>query len=217
MNAPKRQVRNAEQTRRQLIEAGERLFASHGYSGTSLEALAGEVGVNKAMIAYYFGSKAGVYDAVISALVSSVVGQVRDALITGPDPVENFRNYIDALAKAFAARPTFPAIVMREYLDGEMQDRETPFAQVMQFFRMTEELYQQGRKAGLFRSLSAHELHLSIVGPLIHFTLTIGFRDRTFDRVKGEIENPGVSEFSDHLANLLIDGMRSDTKTQKNG
>src|SRR6202167_530171 len=47
-----------------LLQAAERLFAAHGYSGVSVRELAAAAGVNSALVAYHFGSKEGLLSEV---------------------------------------------------------------------------------------------------------------------------------------------------------
>lgn len=47
--------------RERLLDVAEPLFAEHGYNGTSVRVVASAAGVNQALIAYYFGSKEGLY------------------------------------------------------------------------------------------------------------------------------------------------------------
>lgn len=205
----KRQTRDREATKAALIDAGERLFAEHGFRGTTLDMLAEASGANKAMASYYFGSKEGLYDAVIEALVTEVVAAVSDAVEDNGDAVSNFRLYIRGLARALAQRPTFGAILLREYMSGSMQEREKPFREVFKFYQMTEKLYREGRRQKVFRKLDPHQLHLSIIGPLIHFVLTMEFRKRTFARLAGGVEDPSTDDFARHLERLLLDGART--------
>ena len=44
-------------TRARILDAAERLFMAHGYDGTSIRQITGEVGVNLAAVNYHFGSK----------------------------------------------------------------------------------------------------------------------------------------------------------------
>ena len=44
-------------TRARILDAAERLFMAHGYDGTSMRQITGEVGVNLAAVNYHFGSK----------------------------------------------------------------------------------------------------------------------------------------------------------------
>lgn len=65
-------------TRRRLLAAGLRLFATHGYEGVSTRALAAEAGANLAAINYHFGGKRALYLAV----ADDIAGHLRD--IAGP-------------------------------------------------------------------------------------------------------------------------------------
>jgi len=55
-----------EATRRLLLDAGRRHFARHGLEGARVDAIAGEAGVNKALINYHFRGKRGLYEAVMA-------------------------------------------------------------------------------------------------------------------------------------------------------
>lgn len=202
-------TRDKQATKAALIAAAEQLFAAHGFSGATLDMLAAEAGCNKALVSYYFGSKEGLYDAVIESLVGEVVQSVRGALGDSDDTLVRFRAYIAALARSFAERPTFPAILMREYISGSVQEREAPFRQVLQFYQITNELYRAGRREKLFRNVDPHQLHLSIVAPLIHFVLTMRVRNATIARFQIDVSNPAVADFASHHAALLIDGLKA--------
>lgn len=55
---------SAEPARRRLLLAGLSLFADQGYTKTSIRQIAVEAGTNVAAISYYFGGKAGLYQAI---------------------------------------------------------------------------------------------------------------------------------------------------------
>lgn len=52
-----RRPRNAAQTRSDILAAARRRFADEGYDRTTLRAIAGDVGVDAALVIRYFGSK----------------------------------------------------------------------------------------------------------------------------------------------------------------
>ena len=56
----------AETTRERIMDAADRLFGSHGFSGTSLRALTREAGVNLAAVNYHFGTKHELLRATLS-------------------------------------------------------------------------------------------------------------------------------------------------------
>jgi AcrR family transcriptional regulator len=64
-------------TSERILAAATEIFANRGYHGTSMSAITKAAGVNKALIFYYFDSKEGLFDAV----VTRVYKQQRDALM----------------------------------------------------------------------------------------------------------------------------------------
>ncbi|MGV9722266.1 TetR family transcriptional regulator [Nocardia beijingensis] len=61
---PAHRVRDAERTKRCLLEAALEEFAAKGYAGARVGAIAERAGVNKQLITYYFGGKKGLYRAL---------------------------------------------------------------------------------------------------------------------------------------------------------
>src|SRR5260370_11343639 len=58
-----------EDTRRRILDAALEVFAAEGYEGASTRRLAERAGVNLPAIPYYFGSKEGLYRAVIGRII----------------------------------------------------------------------------------------------------------------------------------------------------
>lgn len=215
MTAPKRsrqakprRSRDAEATRAAFVAAGEKVFARRGFEGATLDMLAAEAAANKALVSYYFGSKEGLYDVVIAALAGETVAAVTRGFEPRGEPAADFQNYVAALAAAIAGRPTFSSILMREYIAGSMQARKKPAQEVLKFYRMTEARYEAGRRAKVFRKTDPHLLHLSIIGPIIHFTLTARFREEAFGKAVDNLSNPSTEAFARYLSALLLDGLR---------
>lgn len=55
--------RNSIQTRADIVSAARSRFAAEGYEGTTLRAVAGDVGVDAALVIRYFGSKQDLFAA----------------------------------------------------------------------------------------------------------------------------------------------------------
>jgi AcrR family transcriptional regulator len=58
-------TRPSEITRERILRAAERLFAEHGYDGTSIRAIVAKAKVNQAAINYHFDGKDGLYREVL--------------------------------------------------------------------------------------------------------------------------------------------------------
>lgn len=61
---PAERRRDAERTKRKLLEAAMSEFAAHGYAGARVGRIAELAGVNKQLISYYYGGKEGLYRAM---------------------------------------------------------------------------------------------------------------------------------------------------------
>ncbi|GJL91717.1 TetR/AcrR family transcriptional regulator [Hyphococcus sp.] len=204
----KKQTRDADATKAALIRAGEALFASRGFAGTTMDMIAAEAKANKALVSYYFGSKEGLFHAVIASLVDDVVHDVKEHMTGDDDPIQNFCAYIESLSQAIGSRPAFSAILLRGYVDGSMQGSESPFRKVLEFFGMTLAHYEAGYKAKLFRKLDPHLLHLSIVGPVSHFVVAAAARRKNVRLLKGKLSDPDLQAFIAHHQMMILSGLR---------
>ncbi len=75
-HAAKRAPRqDGENTRSHLLDVAGRLFAVHGYLGTSSKEICLRAGVNIAAVNYHFGSRDGLYGAVLVEAHRQVVSQ----------------------------------------------------------------------------------------------------------------------------------------------
>lgn len=66
-------TRPSEATREKIIKAASRAFAQHGYESASVRQIVGQAKVNQASINYHFGSKEGLYRAVLQAALQALM------------------------------------------------------------------------------------------------------------------------------------------------
>lgn len=64
------EIRNAERTRKNILEAARAEFFSNGYSGTKIEAIASRANVKKQLLYHYFKGKDDIFEAVMNNLHS---------------------------------------------------------------------------------------------------------------------------------------------------
>ena len=74
---------DAARNRRRILSAAERLFALHGVSGTSMDAIAAEAGVGKGTLFRRFGDRAS----LAFALLQASECDFQEAFIRGPAPL----------------------------------------------------------------------------------------------------------------------------------
>jgi AcrR family transcriptional regulator len=91
-------MRDAQATRRRVLEAAAAEFAAHGIAGARVDRIAGAAKVNKAQMYAYYGSKDGLFDAVFSEQLAAIVDSV-------PLDAEDLPGYAVALYDEYLARP----------------------------------------------------------------------------------------------------------------
>ncbi|MFP3580980.1 TetR family transcriptional regulator [Arthrobacter sp. SIMBA_036] len=74
-----RSGRDADITRRALVRAARRRFATEGYRATTVRHIAADVGVNVALISRYFGSKEGLFEACMNRTFDELDPRTRPA------------------------------------------------------------------------------------------------------------------------------------------
>jgi TetR/AcrR family transcriptional regulator len=121
-------IRDAERSRRAILAAAERLFADHGYAGTTIARIAEEAGLSRGAPNYFFGSKEKLYREVIDATFVAREDATRAAFesvrswAVGSGGLDELRLALGAAARDYmtflAKRPSFVKLVMREELAG---------------------------------------------------------------------------------------------------
>jgi TetR/AcrR family transcriptional regulator, cholesterol catabolism regulator len=72
--------------RERVMQVALQMFLANGYAGTSLKAVADELGISPPALSWYFPSKEDLYSSVIEQAMQDFLSYVRDA-ITDSDPV----------------------------------------------------------------------------------------------------------------------------------
>jgi AcrR family transcriptional regulator len=95
--------RDADATRRALLDAARVLFAQDGYDATTVRAVADRAGVNQALLFRYFGNKEGLF-------AEAVRGRALDVLTSGP-PAELLDRILAAVLQPAEAPEVFLAVL----------------------------------------------------------------------------------------------------------
>ena len=103
-------TRDAEATRRRLIDAARAEFAEHGIAGARVDRIAANADANKAQIYHYFGSKDRLFDAVWEAVVEQIVE-------AAPIDVEDLAGFAERLAATYAQHPDLVRLITWQRLE----------------------------------------------------------------------------------------------------
>jgi len=215
MQGQHKKTRNAENSRAALIEAGARLFAGRGFAATSLDMIAAEAGLNKAMVAYYFGSKTGLYQSILDEGVSKLLERVDIEALEASPPDRRLPAFARALARGFEAAPFLPGMLVQDYLSGTQQMRPDAAASLSRTFQTTRQIVERGMIAGVFRTADPHQVHLALIGAIIFFRITKPFRDGMEAEGRWPISNPDPEEFAEFVGQMLAGGLGAESHVEE--
>src|ERR1700757_2766667 len=90
-DAPGKRAAQGRATRGQLIEVATRLFAEHGYEGTSIEAVLSAAGVSRGALYHHFAGKDALFEAVVERVDERSSAEMTAASTSAHAPVEVLR------------------------------------------------------------------------------------------------------------------------------
>jgi AcrR family transcriptional regulator len=106
-------VRPGEPGRERVLEAGLELFGSRGYHATSIAEIGASAGIAKSVLYHYFGSKAGLYEAILAAETEDLIARVAQAVPADPG-APRLRAGVDAYLGFLAERPATWRLLLRD-------------------------------------------------------------------------------------------------------
>ena len=98
-------------TSERVLDAALASFGARGFDATSLDALAGELGIRKQSILYHFGSKEALLDAVVDRAVAELAETLEAALETSGDGWDRVDTVVRTTFRIATRRPEILGIV----------------------------------------------------------------------------------------------------------
>ncbi|MEZ4375353.1 MAG: helix-turn-helix domain-containing protein [Polyangiaceae bacterium] len=155
-----------------ICEAATRLFARQGFDGTSLQAIAAQVGITKPTLLYHYPSKDALRAAVLENLFAhwrSTVPQLLEAVTSGHARFEALTN---ELIRFFREDPDRALLLMRELMDRPVHMREQVIDNLRPWLRVVAEYIRTGKRIGQIREDVDEESYLLHVVTLTIATLS---------------------------------------------
>ena len=114
----------SDRTVQMLIQSARSAFASVGFAAASVRDIAGDAGVNPALVRYHFGSKDGLYRRVLGETMSQLSDRLRAAFRPDGSPRERITRAIAAYLDHLAEHRDTPRLIQRALLDADPTVRE---------------------------------------------------------------------------------------------
>ena len=101
-----------------ILAAAKDEFASNGFYGARMQAIADAAGVNKAMLHYYFRSKENLYGLAILSALRNIITQVWGVWTLDGPIHSRVENVIDIFVDNYAHNPGLLKMILREVVEG---------------------------------------------------------------------------------------------------
>ena len=108
-----RRQRYSEATRQALVDVAERLFAAHGYSATSLDAIVAGADVTKGALYHHFSGKQAIFEAAFERVQSRATTAIVDATEGHTDPWDQAQAGLRAFLGA-VQEPGYRQVVVQD-------------------------------------------------------------------------------------------------------
>jgi TetR/AcrR family transcriptional regulator len=186
-----------------LLAAAEAEFVRKGPFAGSVNIIARQAGVNKRMIYHYFGSKEGIYEAVLRQNFAKVAPVFADTFAETTDEVEVLRLVVRRYCTFLRDNPSYVKLLAwEECAGGEQLAKVMPVA-LAEGFAGIRQIHEKAKAAGRFRA---------DVDPNLLILSVNGLCFQPFSRpkvVEAMVQGEGTFErLVEHIIALLLDGVR---------
>jgi len=194
----------AQATRDSILRAATKVFAKHGFDGGSVEKISKSAKSYDRMIYYYFGSKEGLFIAVLEEIYRRFNDAELALELDVEQPVESLKAVIRFVVTYYRKNPEFVTLLNSEnlhrgkHIAKSLRAREYSSAAI----GIIDKILRSGAAKGLFRAnVSARDLYLMIAA-LGYFYQSNRF---TLSAFLGEnLEAPAASA---HWESFVIDSV----------
>lgn len=172
-SSPPRETRqrDPDQTRHEILEVATAVFAERGLAGARVDDIAGRTRTTKRMIYYYFGSKEGLYGAVIERAYGGIRDAERGLQLDALPPAQAMRRLVESTFDYHNANPAFVRLVSVENIEEARHVRASAtIAQRNAEVVVTmSRLLERGVAEGCFRTgVNPLDLHILMNGVSFH-------------------------------------------------
>jgi AcrR family transcriptional regulator len=150
--------------RERILEAASQLFYERGFSGTTMDDVAGRLSVTKPFIYTYFENKHALLVAIYEMATQRLLSTLQQAMSLDGTPDEQLRDFVQRFARENMESVMISTVFLQEekHLDEKflMSIRKHQH----EFDRQLAELIRRGRAAGVFHVEDPTVASLAITG-----------------------------------------------------
>lgn len=177
--------RDAERTRAEILDVATAEFAEQGYAGARVDEIAARTRTTKRMLYYYFGSKQGLYVAVLERAYVGIRELEQTLEVDDLPPARAVRALAELTFDHHESHPAFIRLVGIENIHHAEHLRTSPILPGLAdpAVDVLGRILERGRAAGLFRDdVDALDVHMMISAFCVFRTANRHTFQAIFDR-----------------------------------
>jgi AcrR family transcriptional regulator len=202
--------RDAERTRREILDVATREFAESGFSGARVDEIAERTRTTKRMIYYYFGSKERLFVAVLERAYATIRAAEQTIEVDHLDAVAAVRRLAELTFDHHESHPEFSRLVSIENIHrAEHIAGRSDFAGLNSpAIELLERILSRGRAEGSFaREVDAVDLHMMISAFCVFRMANRHTFGAIFDR---DLTDPALRDrYRQMLGDMVVEYLRS--------
>jgi TetR/AcrR family transcriptional regulator len=157
-----------EEMRILVLAAARRLFGKRGYEGTSVQAIADEIGISKQALMHHFSSKASIRSALLTDCRQRAIEVLPAMIVALSSDGDAVDGVLDELISFFKETPDIARFLLCEILaPGPSELDDVSLAMVV----AARKYLRQGIQAGTFRA----DIDIDLTVPMIGSVMLVTF------------------------------------------
>ena len=210
-------VDKTQATAEKILDAAERLFATRGFSATTIKTIATESNQNSALIYYYYDSKTTLYKHVLERVIGRIAAEAASRISTESGPEEVVTAVIQSQVAVLAANPHLPILLARELIDWKAAHAEPAIRALSTgLFERLRAAIEGGQRQGIFsKEVNSRFAAISIVAQVGYLVLASPVAGILLGRGPEGPTREDVKAFGEHATALSLAGLRGFGKAER--
>jgi TetR/AcrR family transcriptional regulator len=187
-------------TPERILQAAHELFTHKGFANTSVREICESAEVTAPVIYYHFGSKDGVFQAVVDDALNldSFCDRLRQAVAACPDPWDQLQAFVHTYLTTFPLATLNPGLHLGDSAQLNGASRRRLIQGLETCRQLVQDILQTGIAAGAFRQVKVGTAAACLLGTVDSFVRSRAYLGLEYD----------PEEIADCIVELLSEGLR---------
>lgn len=189
-----------------ILQIAEKLFAEHGFDGTSIRMISKEAKINIAMVNYYFGSKESLLEKLIIYRTSDLKLKLEEVLKTDHSPITKIEKFVNLYIEKMDCNKNLYQILHSEISSPKRKIDLKAFSEVRKNnLEILKSIIELGQNKNVFKkNINVALITPTILGTYFHFhSNKLFFKDLLNLKTEVAYENYIKNEFTTHIQQTI--------------